>query len=220
MRERLFGADHALVAQSLHNLGHCLYYANRYAEAVARLEKALSIRERVYPPAHPLVDSTLEGLSQALDTVGRYEASLEATRRLKRVREERLSAGHPRIAICDARIASLLVSLGRPAEAPDAFERALPLYLRALKIKQEVFREANETVARGLMSVALCHAQLKRYEDALPYARAAAEATRASGSPYHYESKLAAFTAARRAHRDRRPHPYFWGPFVYIGDPR
>jgi len=32
--------------------------------------------------------------------------------------------------------------------------------------------------------------------------------------------KLAAFTEARRALRRKYPEPYFWAPFVYIGDPR
>jgi len=34
------------------------------------------------------------------------------------------------------------------------------------------------------------------------------------------EAKLAAFTEARKALRKRYPDPYFWAPFVYIGDPR
>ena len=33
-------------------------------------------------------------------------------------------------------------------------------------------------------------------------------------------SKIAAFTTARRAIRARLPHPYFWAPFVFMGDPR
>jgi tetratricopeptide (TPR) repeat protein len=32
--------------------------------------------------------------------------------------------------------------------------------------------------------------------------------------------KLAAFTEARRAFRRKLPEPYFWAPFVFIGDPR
>jgi tetratricopeptide (TPR) repeat protein len=32
--------------------------------------------------------------------------------------------------------------------------------------------------------------------------------------------KLEAFTAARKALREKHPEPYFWAPFVYIGDPR
>lgn len=34
------------------------------------------------------------------------------------------------------------------------------------------------------------------------------------------EDKLAAFTRARRELRSAKPHPYFWAPFVYLGDPR
>lgn len=33
-------------------------------------------------------------------------------------------------------------------------------------------------------------------------------------------SKLAAFTDARRRLRERFPEPYFWAPFIYMGDPR
>lgn len=40
---------------------------------------------------------------------------------------------------------------------------------------------------------------------------------RLPGAP---DDKLAAFTAARRALRERYPEPYFWAPFIYIGDPR
>ncbi|MFQ5845179.1 MAG: CHAT domain-containing protein, partial [Planctomycetota bacterium] len=34
------------------------------------------------------------------------------------------------------------------------------------------------------------------------------------------QGKLEAFTAARRALRRKYPEPFFWAPFVYIGDPR
>jgi CHAT domain-containing protein/Tfp pilus assembly protein PilF len=32
--------------------------------------------------------------------------------------------------------------------------------------------------------------------------------------------KLSAFTEARRTIRRSHPHPYYWAPFVYVGDPR
>jgi len=34
------------------------------------------------------------------------------------------------------------------------------------------------------------------------------------------KSKLEAFTEARKALRKKYPQPYFWAPFIYIGDPR
>ena len=34
------------------------------------------------------------------------------------------------------------------------------------------------------------------------------------------EGKLAAFTAARRELRRTRPEPYYWAPFILLGDPR
>jgi len=34
------------------------------------------------------------------------------------------------------------------------------------------------------------------------------------------KSKLEAFTEARQALRKKYPQPYFWAPFIYIGDPR
>ena len=37
----------------------------------------------------------------------------------------------------------------------------------------------------------------------------------AKGTP-----KLQAFTESRQALREKYPHPYFWAPFVYVGDPR
>ena len=32
--------------------------------------------------------------------------------------------------------------------------------------------------------------------------------------------RLAAFTAARKALREKYPDPYHWAPFIYIGSPR
>mgnify|MGYP005605950537 CR=1 FL=1 len=32
--------------------------------------------------------------------------------------------------------------------------------------------------------------------------------------------KLLAFTEARKALKEEHPEPYFWAPFVYVGDPR
>ena len=34
------------------------------------------------------------------------------------------------------------------------------------------------------------------------------------------KGKLEAFTEARKALRKRYPQPYFWAPFILIGDPR
>ena len=33
-------------------------------------------------------------------------------------------------------------------------------------------------------------------------------------------TRLSIFTAALKALRAERPEPYFWAPFIYIGDPR
>jgi CHAT domain-containing protein len=33
-------------------------------------------------------------------------------------------------------------------------------------------------------------------------------------------SKLESFTTARKSLRAQQPHPYYWAPFVYLGDPR
>ena len=32
--------------------------------------------------------------------------------------------------------------------------------------------------------------------------------------------KLGALTAARKALRKKHPEPFFWAPFIYLGDPR
>ena len=38
----------------------------------------------------------------------------------------------------------------------------------------------------------------------------------ADGAP----DRLEAFTQARRALRQKHPHPYHWAPFLYLGDPQ
>lgn len=52
------------------------------------------------------------------------------------------------------------------------------------------------------------------------YAGLASPDGRPADGPTTDGTKLAAFTAARRALRQRFPEPYFWAPFIYIGDPR
>ena len=34
------------------------------------------------------------------------------------------------------------------------------------------------------------------------------------------QDKLGALLAAKRALREDHPHPYYWAPFVMLGDPR
>ena len=41
-----------------------------------------------------------------------------------------------------------------------------------------------------------------------------------ASAPDAAQGRLACFTAARKALRARRPEPYFWAPFVWMGDPR
>jgi hypothetical protein len=64
IREKTFGPDHLLVAQSLSNLAYYHALAGQYAPARPLLERAMAIRERSLGPSDPLVEDTRSRLEE------------------------------------------------------------------------------------------------------------------------------------------------------------
>jgi tetratricopeptide (TPR) repeat protein len=82
IREKAFGPDHLVAAQSLFSLA-VLYQArqSRYAEAEQLYQRSLAIREKVLGREHRVVAMLLTNLANLYRNQGRYTAFAKSTRR-------------------------------------------------------------------------------------------------------------------------------------------
>ena len=94
LAERLYGADHLDVGQSLNNLAFLYDALGRYAEAEPLYQRALAIAERALGPDHPKVGTALNNLAMLYRAQGRYHEAEPLLRRGVLIAEKALGSDH------------------------------------------------------------------------------------------------------------------------------
>lgn len=125
-----FGAAHASLASSIHNLAEALLESAEYGIALARVREGLALREQD-PAATPSdISDDLDLLTRALTQVGEHDEALVVSTRALEIRN---GAGGGQGELAFAGTLGLrgvvLQRKGRSAEARVSFERALALVL-------------------------------------------------------------------------------------------
>ena len=95
IRERVLGADDALIADSLNNLAALYDNQGRYEEAEPLYQRALAIRERVLGPNHPDLATSLNNLALLYYSQGKYEEAEPLYERALKICEQVLGPNHP-----------------------------------------------------------------------------------------------------------------------------
>jgi serine/threonine-protein kinase len=125
LRERTDGATQELAA-SLHLVGRTLRRLGRPSEAIAPLERALSLRESLLGPEDRSVALTLRELALARGDLG-VEGTREMLERAIRI-EERAAPASATLALLYNNLATTLHTRGDLDEAQTAYERSLAIY--------------------------------------------------------------------------------------------
>jgi CHAT domain-containing protein/tetratricopeptide (TPR) repeat protein len=162
------------VAMTLNNLGNALSQLRRLEAAVASLEESLGLfrglaatQSQVYTPD---VAQTLNSLGVALRELRRLESAVEAYEEAlaiqRRLAEQQPQAYAPNVAMTLNNLGTALSDLRRLEEAVEAYEEALAIYNRHDIPDEKVITLAN---------LGRLYIGERRYEDALPYLREAAD---------------------------------------------
>ena len=97
MRERLFGPDHAAVAESAINLGLVHVAAERGPQALDVIGRALAIQRGVHASDHPDVGRAHDAMASAYLVVGDGARALEHADRAIAIYTASYGAQHPTV---------------------------------------------------------------------------------------------------------------------------
>jgi CHAT domain-containing protein/Tfp pilus assembly protein PilF len=133
IREKVLGADHPDVAQSVNDLArYYYYYKGDYARAEPLYQRALAIREKVLGPEHPDVAASLNNLALIYSDRGDYAKAEQFYDRALIVGQKALGYEHPDVAVFLTSFAKLYYERGEYEMAEPHFERALAIWEKAL----------------------------------------------------------------------------------------
>jgi eukaryotic-like serine/threonine-protein kinase len=143
IRQQLFGPETPEVAESLHDLGHCLLSMNRLDEAEPALETALDLRRRLGAEDR-LVALTCEALARLALRRGNPALATQYVRDQLAANRRAFHDRHPAVATALNNLATLV-----PLDEREA------LYLEALEIRRAAFGNAHQAVAGTLSDLAI-----------------------------------------------------------------
>ena len=177
IRERVLGRDDLLVAESLNNRAVALRTLGRLKEARADYERSLAIREKRLPADHPEIAESLGNLGVLALSGGDYPRAEPLLRRALEMRE-RAAPGSIQAAEAANNLAEVYRGIG-------AFDRALPLHQKALRIRTERLGEAHPYVGESLNNLALLHYGQDNLAEASRHLRAASVVFEKAFGPRH-----------------------------------
>jgi tetratricopeptide (TPR) repeat protein len=175
--ERL-GGDEVLEAELVSAIGMILLEQARHADALAQLERALTLRERIFGPDHPRTWASIRQVASALGRLGRHPAAVELLQRGLALREAVLGPDHPDLALA-------LTEQGRALEAKGDMERAVASYKRALEIHTRAQAAEHPDAVQALTLLAAAHHKLGQHEKAIADWRRALELSLRGLGPDH-----------------------------------
>ena len=157
--EKVFGAEHPIVATGINNLARLYDAQDRYAEAKPLHKRVLAIREKVLGPEHPDTAQSLNNLAFLYKAVGSYDKAEPLYRRSLSIREKVLGTEHPDTAYTLNDLALMYHNMG-------AYDKAEPLYRRALAICEKTLGPEHPDTAASLNNLASLYYTTGSYEKA------------------------------------------------------
>ena len=136
IRERTFGAEHALVAESRHNLAWALHDLPDYPQAERECRAALEMRRRVLGDDHPAVAQSLAMLGD----LTRHTGDLNAA---ESYFDEALRIFRAKTGDDDPRTLGALNDLALVYEAASRFNDAETVLRRVVETQRRVFGESH-----------------------------------------------------------------------------
>ncbi len=160
LREKVLGANHADVAQSLNNLALIYYAQGQYPPVEALYQRALAILERLGIEDLSF-SNILNNLALLYQQQGKYSQAETTFQRSLAIEEKFLGANHPEIATTLNNLASLYRNQGKYAQAET-------LYQRALVIIEKAQGSEHSDLAISLNNLAELYREQGKYSQAEP----------------------------------------------------
>jgi CHAT domain-containing protein/Tfp pilus assembly protein PilF len=161
IRERILGADHLEVADSLNVLAALHLHRGEDAKAEPLFQRSLAIKEKALGPDHPDVASSLDDLAVLSHYKGEYAKAELLFQQSLAIMEKALGPEHSRLASPLNNLATLYSDQG-------GYAKAEPFHRRALRIWEKALGPDHPDVAFALNNLA------GLYRDQGDYARAEA----------------------------------------------
>ena len=157
IRERLFGPNHLLVADTLNLLGLADYHQGRMSEAERAYGRAVEILRKHIPSAD--LAAALSNLGNAMSAQGRLKEGEERTREALSIWERLGGPDDPRVAVGLTNLAVLL-------QARKQYEEASLLLSRALKIDEKKYPANHPRIGMDLNAAGVLAMARKNYREA------------------------------------------------------
>ncbi|MBI4748668.1 MAG: CHAT domain-containing protein [Acidobacteria bacterium] len=148
--EKIFGPEHALIAESLNNLAQVYKAKGEYTNAELLLVKSLAMYEKVLGSEHLSVAGSLHNLAALYNDKGEYTRAEPLYVRSLTIREKALGTEH-------ILVANTLNSLAVHYLAKGDYPQAEPLLARALAIREKLLGAEHPSVAVSLHNLAGLH---------------------------------------------------------------
>ena len=113
-------------------LGAIAVAQNNYDEAIAHLQRAVSLAERAFGRDHPYVATAMVSLGNAVLTQGRADQAVPILQQAYEIQKRVLGPDHPRTAEALSGLATAHSDAGHPALAEQELRRALAIRQAAL----------------------------------------------------------------------------------------
>jgi serine/threonine-protein kinase len=159
IRQRLFSAESAEVADAENTLGLVLSGLSKYEEASQMLSSALAKREKLFGPKNEEVASTLHNLGIHYSRFSQPALAESAYRRSLAIKYELFGKRHPKVLNTLERLAAQLGQQRRFAEAE-------PMVAEAYQTRVELHGMQSEYVASAANEWASILHDMGRYRDA------------------------------------------------------
>jgi CHAT domain-containing protein len=147
IRERILGADHLEVADSLSDLAALHLHRGEYAKAEPLFQRSLAIKEKALGPDHPDVASSINDLAVLSHYKGEYAKAELLFQQSLAAMEKALGPEH-------SRVASPLNNLATLYSDRESYAKAESLHLRALAIWEKAHGPDHSDVAFALNNLA------------------------------------------------------------------
>jgi len=125
--ERTYGADHPLVARTLHGLARALRNRGDVAESLAYTQRAKEIAEARFGPRHPEVATQLTAIGSAHGALGEHEQASAAFDLALTILRDALGPDHARVGAAHHNLGASYLQAKRDDEAVPHFERAIAI---------------------------------------------------------------------------------------------
>ncbi len=147
IREKILGADHPDVDESLHNLGKFFFDKAMYSRAEPVFKRSLAIRERVLGPSHLGVAESLRYLGMLYLNKGLYSLAEPPFQRSLAIREQVLGPDHPDVAESLGKLAAVFAATGRYDQAVLLYSRSLAIYEKSIDLNRPLWQLTCENLA-------------------------------------------------------------------------